>query len=302
MLLKKVAIVFNPKGGSAKKHALARLTSILRALGIVVTSHETTPEFNSAFTLASAATQNGTDLLIAVGGDGTVRSVAQAAAAHNCNVAIFPGGTGNLFARNFYSAPTAERFAQMILDGTPQPVDLIRYEGTDIEGRAFSGNSLVGMDFGCLSEAICGADPVWKRRFGRLVYVYRVGKAALSPKRVNAQFSTGEKRFSADVSAAYMLNVAPNMVSAISRGCSPCDGMLDLVLLKGASFGQLLSSGFWAFVGAPERCRHYARYRMPSVNIEMEQPVQLDIDGDPGPITRQVNLSVLPGAVRIILA
>lgn len=85
---------------------------------------ETTVE-DPGFGQAKQALADGADMVIAAGGDGTVRMVAGALAGTDAELAIIPVGTGNLMARNLAvpldDVPAAVRLA---LTGTRQTIDL----------------------------------------------------------------------------------------------------------------------------------------------------------------------------------
>src|SRR5262245_4292825 len=144
MNLKKIAIVFNPKGGSASTKKVKELAGHFVTHGIEVQFLPTSAQPGSAKSLTREAVEQGVDLVIAFGGDGTAEQVAEGVTGTNVSMAIYPGGTGNLFARSFYSDPTPERFAAMIMSGTPQRVDMIRADYTDVEGKAHNQLFLVG--------------------------------------------------------------------------------------------------------------------------------------------------------------
>jgi len=302
MKLQHVTVVFNPKGGSASKGGLNHLLQQFHAAGIQTSSSPTTAAPNSARHLAAEAALSGTNLVIAMGGDGTVRSVAEGLIGTDTPMAIFPGGTGNLFARYFYPIPTPAQFVDMVLNGEAQGVDLMRYDCIDTDGVAQHGYSMVGLGFGCLSDAVTGGDPDWKKVFGQLVYAWKVVLAALSPRTSNATFILNGAEFSCPVSGAFALNVVPHLFSSISRGCSPSDGLMDFVLLKGRTFVELMSFAACLLIGSPQRSRYYARYRVANVGVKFDSSTQIQFDGDSGPVTSRVDLSVLRGAVRIILA
>jgi diacylglycerol kinase family enzyme len=303
MQLKHVWVIFNPKGGSAKQRTLELLVSSLVARGINVNCAPTTAAPDSAKVLAAAAAKAGADVVVAFGGDGTARSVAEGLLGTNIPVAVFPGGTGNLFARNFYSVPTPAAFAQMLVDGKPQAIDLFQYECVTVDGTEEKGVFMVGLGFGPLSDAISESSARWKRIFGRLTYVGNVLRAACWPRPVTARVTVpnGDK-IEGPVGAAFALNVCPPNAPFLSRGCSPSDGLMDVVVVRGKHAHQLFGCGMCLTAMRPERSKNYKRIRAAEVVINTVQPVTLNVDGDAGPTTREFRLSVLPGAVQMILA
>jgi diacylglycerol kinase family enzyme len=259
----------------------------------------TTAEPNSARTLAAKAVDGGVDLVIAFGGDGTARQVAEGVHGSDVPMAVFPGGTGNLFAQNFMAPPPPAEFATMLMNGTPQPIDLIQYD----TGRD-KGVFMVGLGFGPLSDAISDANPKMKRIFGRAVYAFNVVRKALRPGGITARIeaSNGQVINNVPVAAAFALNVVPHTVPFLSRGCTPNDGLLDFVVVKGRHFHQVLGCGACLTAMRPERSRHYQRVRSNELSIKINRSIALNVDGDPGPVTSEVRLTVLPGAVKMILA
>lgn len=74
---------------------------------------------------ARAAVEAGVDLVVAVGGDGTVRAVAEALAGTGVPMGLMPLGTGNLLARNL-DIPLNDPLAalQLAIDGRDCPIDV----------------------------------------------------------------------------------------------------------------------------------------------------------------------------------
>src|SRR5699024_2221808 len=91
-----IGVVVNPAKGEsdALERALADVDQ-------TVTWHETTPD-DPGISAARDAIAAGADLVLAAGGDGTVRAVAAhlADSGSEADLGIVPLGTGNLLARN----------------------------------------------------------------------------------------------------------------------------------------------------------------------------------------------------------
>jgi diacylglycerol kinase family enzyme len=113
--------------------------------------------------------------VVAVGGDGSLNSVAQAAHAAGCPMGVIPYGTFNYFART-HGIPTEPAAAvRMLLNATPQPVQV-----SAINDRLF----LVNASLGIYPELLQDRE-IFKARFGRSRWVAFVAACStlLRPQR-----------------------------------------------------------------------------------------------------------------------
>ncbi|QHE77350.1 diacylglycerol/lipid kinase family protein [Hydrogenophaga sp. PBL-H3] len=95
--------------------------------------------------------------VVAVGGDGTINTVAQAAHAAGCAMGVIPKGTFNYFARE-HGAPTETVEAlRWLLDARPEPVQV-----SAINEQVFLVNTSLGLYPDLLQDR-----ETWKGRFGR---------------------------------------------------------------------------------------------------------------------------------------
>lgn len=108
--------------------------------------------------------------VVAVGGDGTINTVAQAAHAAGCTMGVIPRGTFNYFARE-HDAPTETPEAlRWLLDARPEPVQI-----SAINERVFLVNTSLGLYPELLQDR-----ETWKGRFGRSQLVaFGAGMATL---------------------------------------------------------------------------------------------------------------------------
>lgn len=95
------AVVYNPtKVDIAVLHAA--ISAAATAAGWAETSWYETSVDDVGQGVAAQALEAGVDLVIAAGGDGTVRAVVEAVRGSAVPVALLPSGTGNLLARNLH--------------------------------------------------------------------------------------------------------------------------------------------------------------------------------------------------------
>jgi len=124
------------------------------------------------------------DLVIAVGGDGTVQGVVRALGANaDATLGIVPLGTGNDFARALGLPQDPEAAVDVILKGATRPVDLLslaRDENADPSGGGGFDRELV---VNAVTVGLSGAidtelDDETKARWGRFAYLRGALKGA----------------------------------------------------------------------------------------------------------------------------
>lgn len=148
---------------------------------------ETTPS-ESAGELARRALDEGAQLVIAAGGDGTVRSAAETLMGTGVPLGIIPAGTGNLLARNL-GIPLGQLPAQLeaAFAGAPRKIDLGRasYELPDgsRQSTVFGVLGGVGLDAGMIANT----DPALKRRIGWLAYISGIARSVVGKANFHAR-------------------------------------------------------------------------------------------------------------------
>nr|WP_246265189.1 diacylglycerol kinase family protein [Aromatoleum diolicum] len=132
---------------------------------------------------AAAAVARGT-AVVAVGGDGSLNTVAQAAHAAGCAMGVIPYGTFNYFARTHGIPTEPAAAAQQLLEARPMPVQV-----GAINDRVF----LVNASLGVYPELLQDRE-AYKARFGRSRWVAFVAACATllrAQRRLRLHIETG---------------------------------------------------------------------------------------------------------------
>lgn len=151
--------VVNGKAGSSDADATRdAIESGLREAGRTGTVRFAAPgELAQVARDAAAQALADGSAVVAVGGDGTINTVAQAAHAAGCAMGVLPEGTFNYFARE-HGAPTETAEAlRWLLDARPEPAQV-----SAINDRVFLVNASLGLYPDLLQDR-----ERWKARFGR---------------------------------------------------------------------------------------------------------------------------------------
>lgn len=159
---RRAVVIFNPTAGARRRRRLAKVIDGLAALGCRP-ELSTTARKGDAEAAARSAAEDGFDLVVAAGGDGTVNEVANGlvAAAARVPLAFLPLGTANVLAHEIGLAPTAAAVLATIAGGHRRTVPLAR-----AGDRFFLLMASAGID----GAVVHGLPLDLKRRLGRVAY------------------------------------------------------------------------------------------------------------------------------------
>ncbi|QKE62831.1 lipid kinase YegS [Aquipseudomonas campi] len=249
-------------------------------------------EAGDAARLVDEALAAGYSTLIAGGGDGTLRDVAEAMAlsAAHASLVLLPLGTANDFARAA-GVPLLPSEALALLDEPPRPIDL-----GEVDGQLFLNMATGG--FGSKITANTSED--LKKLLGGAAY-----------------FLTGLTRFS-EVHSAFGRFQGPGfswegefLALGIGNGrqaggghvlCPQArvdDGLLDICIVPApqdlvGTLGTLLSGGILGLESVSVSAR------LPWVEVEAAEGLDINLDGEPLE-SRHLRFAVRPGALRVHL-
>ena len=138
--VKSITVFVNTSSGlKSKEEAPAKLQELLAPMGLHVDVREVQKGVDVT-ELAACAVREGCPVVVAGGGDGTVRAVASAVAYTETALGILPLGTLNHLARDLGIPIDLEGAAKVVVNGTPVAVD-----AAQVNGRLFVNNSVIGL-------------------------------------------------------------------------------------------------------------------------------------------------------------
>jgi diacylglycerol kinase (ATP) len=181
---------------------------------------------------ARSAIADGHKLLLAMGGDGTLQGLANAAYGSEVVLGVLPAGGGNDFAAALGLPKDPLAALHALLAGQPRRVDLLRARTSDGRERLYAGGGGVGLDVDAL-RYVGGA---FRRMPGRLRYVTAALRAWLkfTPLDVRVEFPESEQpTIEASVLLAGVLN-SPTYGAGlrVAPEARLEDGLLNLSLVK----------------------------------------------------------------------
>jgi len=162
---KRFLIIHNPLAGMRRRWMLHEVCRYLRLSGAEMTVAHA-DDLDADRRLASQAAQDGTfDAVIAAGGDTTVRGVAAGLVGSTVPLGIIPVGTGNVLVHEIGMRKGPKGIAKCLRHGPSIPVT-----AGSVNGEPFCLMVGVGFD----ARVLARLDTVWKRRMGKLAYIWPV--------------------------------------------------------------------------------------------------------------------------------
>src|SRR4051812_34566706 len=134
-----VAIINAASGADDKERMPDQVREIFQDHGIPCQVEKVTAGADIS-AIARAATASGAELVMAGGGDGTLRAVAEGLAGTETAMAVLPVGTLNHFARDLDVPLDFEQAVQVAASGTRVNVDV-----GQANGRVFINNAVIGL-------------------------------------------------------------------------------------------------------------------------------------------------------------
>lgn len=185
----RVAVIYNPiKAGTEEVRRRAVERASMHGWTDPV-FYETTEE-DPGTGQAEEAVASGVGLVIACGGDGTVRSVAQGLLGKGVPMGVVPLGTGNLLARNLdIPLDDVDRALRVAMGGNSRAIDVGDVRYTDGEGDSHDDVFLVMLGAGMDADMIAGTDDKLKARVGWFAYVGSFTSTLLRGHRIKVGYS-----------------------------------------------------------------------------------------------------------------
>jgi YegS/Rv2252/BmrU family lipid kinase len=225
---RKLAAILNPIKVDDPAGFRAMVEKLAMESGWAEVAWWETTEDDTGYRMAHEAAVSGANLVIAIGGDGTIRAVCEELAGTGIPVGIVPAGTGNLLARNL-SIPLYLRAAVDVgLNGQDRAIDMVRVSGDDMEDATFLVMAGMGFDAAIME----GVNEDFKKKVGWLAYAWSGLKALMFPAiRVEVSVDGGE--FTKHRARTIVIGNVGNLQAGMPLipDAAIDDGQLDVVLL-----------------------------------------------------------------------
>ncbi|GAB3929662.1 diacylglycerol/lipid kinase family protein [Larkinella terrae] len=229
------------------------------------------------------------DRLVAVGGDGTIKFVAEHALNAKIPLGIIPAGSANGMARELDIPPTLEGSLEVLINGVEKPIDLICINGTE--------HCLHLSDIGMNAQLVKYFDEGKMR--GKLGYARGVLRVLMRRRLLKLQINTGD---SVVQRTAFMVVLANARMYGTGAIINPdgdvADGKFEVVVIRKLSLVAILRM-FIHF--RPFDPKHIEIFSASSVHIVTKRRAYFQIDGEYRGKIRELTAEIWPGHLQVVL-
>lgn len=293
--MKKIKIIANPSSG--REGAVEIINKLLVPFASKGTSILLNFTQEAGDARKFAATDDGEDCIISMGGDGTVNEVVSGIydAKRDTPLAIYPAGTVNDFAEAMGIPKDPYDFYTMVVYGKKSAVDI---------GLCGDSAFINVCAVGAFSEIGYSVPDEAKSAVGRLAYYAEGFRMFRGKDFLKSGFDVhidcdGEHM---DTKALMVMVSNSNSVGGfakISPEADVKDGLLELAVIEEMSMAKVFELFRTIGLGKHIDHDHFIYRHGKKITLRADKPMHVDIDGEKGPCLPQT-IQVVPGAVQLI--
>jgi YegS/Rv2252/BmrU family lipid kinase len=287
---KKVCFIVNPISGIGRQKVIEKL--IDEHLDRTIFDYEIayTKAAKHAIELSKEAASRNIDIVVAVGGDGSVNETAKGLVGSNTAMAIIPTGSGNGLARHLNIPLNLKKAMKLINNGKETRIDSIQLNNetfVNVAGIGFDAH--IGWQFAKYG----------KRGFSS--YIKVIMREFPKYKAQDFEIIIEGKSI---IKNAYLISFANGSQWGNNAHIAPNadirDGILDIAILKDFKIFSALSIGYKLFKKTLHESAHLEILKAKEVIVKQKGNIA-HIDGEPLEVGNELKIKVNPLSLKVIV-
>lgn len=274
--MKRARIIYNPTSGRELfKKNLAEVLETLEIAGYETSCHATTRE-GDATEAARKAVENGFDIIIASGGDGTLNEVVAGVSEFEKRpkIGLIPMGTTNDFARAVHIPRDIKKAVEIIVKGDSIPVDV------GLVNDRYFINIAGG---GRITELTYDVPSKLKTMLGQLAYYLKGIEMLPSIKSTRVRIEYDGEVFE-DEAMMFLVGLTNSVggFEKLAPSSSINDGLFSLLILKKLNIAEFIRVASLALRGEHLTDPHVIFKKAKHIKVTSNDMVLLNLDGEYG--------------------
>lgn len=290
--MKKVAFILNPISGTRRKNAIVKhINRVLDHKKGYSAEFYRTKAVRDAYRAAKDFVAKGFDIVVAIGGDGTVNEVAEGLVGSNVKLGIIPMGSGNGLARHLNIPLLYYMAVATIFEENTECID-----AGVINGKVFFCTAGVGFD------AVVGEKFNSSGARGLMTYMEFCAKEYLKYEPEEYEIHVMGQKIK---EKAFLITFANSSQwgnnALIAPDANISDGMMDVVVWRETPKVNMPLLTAELFTGTIKYSEFIDTYRCKEIKIVREREGLIQFDGESMLMGRELDMSVIPGAIKVIV-
>jgi diacylglycerol kinase (ATP) len=291
-------LIANPTSGSylANAHHLKETISFLQEHGWKA-ELRLTQVAGDAGKLAREAVIQGIDIVVAVGGDGTINEIIQELAGSETALGVLPSGTVNVWAREVGIPLDLAEARELLLTGQIRRIDL---------GQVNERYFLLMVGIGVDGEVAHAVEKKPAKRFGVIGYLIVAFWLGVRYPAFRVILQLGDRTVKINALQVIIGNTQLYGGAIKYTWQARCDdGLLDICVVRKQSLLGRFAILFDFLLGRKERGQwvHYETEK--TIKLHTKKPVAIQVDGDPMGYTNtdtpSTIFSIAPHALKVVV-
>ena len=291
MKKKKIIFIMNPISGTGNKSSIPDLISSTLDKELFDYEIRLTERAGHASEIAGEARDSHADIVVAVGGDGTVNEVARSLVHSDTALGILPCGSGNGLARHLLLPMNLRKSLEVINQCEIHDLDY----GV-INGYPFFCTCGMGFDaFVSMKFAESG-----KR--GPISYAENILREGLKykPETYTLEDETGTKQYKAFlISCANASQYGNN--AYIAPQASMSDGLMDVVIMEPFDVLEAPQVSFDMFNKTLDKNSKIKSFKCKKLHITRSKPGVIHYDGDPVMTGSEIDVCLEEKGIKVVV-
>lgn len=274
--MKRARIIYNPTSGRELfKKNLPEVLESLEIAGYETSCHATTAE-GDAIEAAKKAVENGFDIIIASGGDGTLNEVVAGVSEFEKRpkIGLIPMGTTNDFARAVHIPRDIKKAVEIIIKGDTIPVDV------GLVNDRYFINIAGG---GRITELTYEVPSKLKTMLGQLAYYLKGIEMLPSINATRVRIEYDGEVFEDEV-MMFLVGLTNSVggFEKLAPSSSINDGLFSLLILKKLNIAEFIRVASLALRGEHLSDPHVIHKKAKHIKVTSDDKVLLNLDGEYG--------------------
>jgi YegS/Rv2252/BmrU family lipid kinase len=296
-------LVYNPVAGRYPSRLLTeRAAGVFQSRGWQI-EIATTQSGEHISRLAQQAVEDNLEAFIVVGGDGSINRALPGLIGTHTALGVLPAGTANVWA---------------------QELGLPGLTWTRLTALEESARRLANAEVRCVDVGLCNRVPFllwagvgldafivhrieprnqWEKPFAILHYAAKAVWEAGQWHGIDLSIVDGERQ----LSGLFMLGVVSNIrlyaggYARLSPSARMDDGQMDLWLFEGSTLDETLIQAWNLLSGRHVQSARVHRVPFQKISLRSNTLLYMQIDGEPEQGNRQIDIEVVPQALRVLV-